>query len=406
MESGGTGSIVVDVILVMVALTALSVGYRQGGVSSFLSLLGVLFGGFLGVTVLPHAMAYLGKQESDSQGLRVLVALVIVAGAVVIGYAIGSGIGAKLRDMIPTRGMLKVDSIFGAIIQVVTAMIVVWLILVPAASNNSTGVGTALSQSRGLHALNKVMPGWVRNLPSKTSALVNSSDFPVIMDPLDRAPKSEVGAPDAALKNSPVAQKSQDSVVKVVGHAQQCQRLLQGSGFVVAPNTIMTNAHVVAGTDSVDLQTTQGVVKAKVTYYNPATDIALLKTSNFAAKPLPWSDHVAEHGENVIVLGYPMGGDYTASPARVRDHFVVSGPNIYANQRVEREAYSLRGTVVQGNSGGPLLDETGKVLGLVFGADMNETDTGYALTKEEVLKHVQELGQWNVPVETGACVLN
>ena len=406
MESVGTGSIVIDIVLVLVGIAAATIGYRQGGVSAFLSLVGVLLGGFLGVTFLPHVMDFVGRNESDSQGLRVVVALVIVAGSVVIGYAIGSGIGARLRDRIPTRTLMKVDSIFGAVIQVFTAMIVVWLIFVPAASNNTTELGSSLSQSKGLQALNKVMPDWVRNLPSKTSALVNSSDFPVIVDPLDRVPQSEVESPDPALQSSPVVHNAQESVVKVVGHAQQCQRLLQGTGFVVAPDTIMTNAHVVAGTDSVDLLTNQGKVKAQVTYYNPSTDIALLKTSNFDAAPLPWAEQVAEHGQDVIVLGYPMGGNYTASPARVRDNFVVSGPNIYANQRVEREAYSLRGHVVQGNSGGPLVDTNGHVLGLVFGADMNETDTGYALTKAEVMKHVQDVGQWTAPAETGACVLN
>ena len=406
MGSVGTGALIVDVFLIVVALLALGVGYRQGGVSAFLSLLGVLVGGGVAVAVLPTAMNYMDDRGYENSGVRFLLSLLILAGFVVLGYAIGSGIGTRLRNLIPTRFLLKIDSLIGALIQVITVMIVVWLILVPAASTNNTGMGKAIGESRGLDALSQVMPEWVRNLPNKTSALINSSGLPVIMDPLERAPSREVDVPNPALQNSPVVQEAHQSVVKVIGQAQQCQRLLQGTGFVVAPNTIMTNAHVVAGTETVELDTTQGLVEARVTYYNPDNDIAILKTSNFDAPAIPWSNRVAEQGEDVIVLGYPMGGEYTASPARVRTRFTVSGPTIYADKRVEREAYSLRGQVVQGNSGGPLVDTEGRVLGLVFGADLNQEDTGYALTRKEVMSHVGDVRRWERNAETGACVLN
>ncbi|KAB3522637.1 MarP family serine protease [Corynebacterium zhongnanshanii] len=414
MDSVGTGSIMVDAILVLVAIVSLTTGYRQGGVSAFLSLLGVLLGGTLGVKILPKVMDKLGHSgtggeefaSDTSPGVRILVALIIVAGSVVIGYAIGSGIGAKLRDRIPTRSLMKVDSVAGAVVQVVTAMIVVWMIFVPAASNNKGELGQSLAGSHGLKILNHIMPGWVKGLPAQTAALVNSSGFPVITDPLERLPKTEVTSPDPQLKASPMVKRLQPSVVKVVGEARQCQRLLQGTGFVVAPGTIMTNAHVVAGTDTVTLLTAAGTIDAAVTYYNPSADIALLTADGLDAPVLPWAETPAQHGDDVVVLGYPQAGDYTATPARIRDSFVVSGPNIYANQRVEREAYSLRGDVVQGNSGGPLVDTDGHVLGLVFGADLNEADTGYALTKNEVMKQVGDLGAWTAPVDTQACVLN
>ena len=191
----------------------------------------------------------------------------------------------------------------------------------------------------------------------------------------------------------------------VVGQAEQCSRLLQGSGWAVADNVVMTNAHVVAGTDHVQLATDKGPVNTEVVYFNPQADIALLRASDLNLVPMTWAQESGTQGQDAIVMGYPLGGPFKATPARIRDAFMVSGPNIYGDKRVEREAYSLRGEVVQGNSGGPLIDTSGHVLGLVFGADVNESDTGYALTRDEVQGQVGDVNQWRTPVETGACVM-
>ena len=175
----------------------------------------------------------------------------------------------------------------------------------------------------------------------------------------------------------------------------------------MTPDTIMTNAHVVAGTDRVKLDTTQGMVNATVTYYNPTHDVALLKVEDGVTLPaLQWAEQNGAPGDDSIVMGFPQGGPFQATPARIRQLFTVSGPDIYADTRVDRQAYAVRGTVVQGNSGGPLLNERGEVLGLIFGADVNQTDTGYALSREEVMNQIQDAEDWVDPVATGACVLH
>lgn len=404
MNPGSTGSLIVDGILLVVIVAAIISGWRQGGLSAFLGFIGVFLGGLVGVQILPHVLEQSNQKIGDNGGTRILVAIVFMTLLIVVGYLLGSGLGASLRDKIRTRTGITVDSAVGSVVQVVTYLLVIWLVLVPVASANKSGLGAQLRSSRILSAVGAVAPTWLENLPSRTATMLNDSGLPLIAGPLDKLPASEVEAPDNALQRSPAVRQSRDAVMRVVGEASQCSRLLQGSGFVVEPDTIMTNAHVVAGTNRVELDTAKGRAQADVVYYNPEEDVALLHSENLGIQPLSWADRVAESGDDAIVLGHPKGGPFAASPARVREHFTVSGPNIYADKRVEREAYSLRGTVVEGNSGGPLIDASGHVLGLVFGADINDVDTGYALTKNEVLKHTASAMQSEVPVSTGKCV--
>lgn len=401
-----TGSLLVDIALAVAAVCACLSGYRQGGLSAALSLAGVIGGGYVGVQAIPFVLSLVQENSDASSGVRFIVALACVTLCVVVGYAIGSGLGLRLRDQIRTRGVFKVDSLFGSGVKVVTTLLVAWLIIVPVAGNGSGGFAKAVRGSHVLGAVGQAVPGWFKQLPSQTAAFINSSGFPVITDPLDTLPNAQVDAPNDALHNSAAVQNTKGSVLHVAGQADQCSRLLQGTGWVVADNVIMTNAHVVAGTDRVQVTTANGPVETQVVYYNPQQDIALLRASDLHLVPMKWAEGRAVQGQDAIVMGYPLGGPFRATAARVRDAFVVSGPNIYADDRVEREAYSVRGEVVQGNSGGPLIDTHGHVLGLVFGADVNEADTGYALTKEEVLKHVGDVNQWRSPVNTGGCVLN
>ncbi|HIW95935.1 MAG TPA: MarP family serine protease [Candidatus Corynebacterium gallistercoris] len=401
-----TGSVILDVALALVAIGACLSGYRQGGLSAALSLAGVIGGGYLGVQAIPFVLQLVEDYTEATNGVRFIAALACVTLCVVAGYAIGSGLGLRLRDQIRTRGVFKVESLLGAGVQVVTTLMVAWLIIVPVAGNGSSGFAKAVRGSHVLGAVGQVVPGWLKQLPSQTAAFINSSGFPVITDPLDTLPNAQVDAPNDALHNSAAVQNTKDSVLHVSGQAEQCSRLLQGTGWVVADGVIMTNAHVVAGTDRVQVSTANGPVETEVVYYNPQQDIALLRASDLHLVPMKWAEGRAVQGQDAIVMGYPMGGPFKATAARVRDAFVVSGPNIYADERVEREAYSVRGEVVQGNSGGPLIDTEGHVLGLVFGADVNEADTGYALTKEEVLSHVGDVNQWRTPVDTGGCVVN
>lgn len=399
-----TGSAIVDAIIVLAGVGALLTGWRQGGFSAVLSLVGVLGGGWLALELLPKALDLVGDDSA-----RFFVAILVVAGGVVLGYALGSWAGLKLRDGIRTRSLLRVDSAVGSVVQVVTTLLVIWMVVVPVTGNNSGDLGTSVRGSKILRGVSDVAPEWLQALPNRTATLFTDSGFPAVTDPFDDVPVVEVGEPDSGLAASPAVAATRPSVVRVVGQAEQCGKILQGSGFLVNQDTVMTNAHVVAGTDVVGIETVNGEFDASVVYYNPQEDVALLRvTPDTGLTPLRWADEVAEPNDDALVMGYPLGGPFKATPARVRDLFTVTGPDIYADTRVDREAYTLRGTVVQGNSGGPVINTDGEVIALVFGAAVGDSETGYALSKAEVLDHVGEPGGYDASyvdaVDTRSCV--
>jgi S1-C subfamily serine protease len=218
-----------------------------------------------------------------------------------------------------------------------------------------------------------------------------------------RTPMASVAAPDAALANSPAVAATQPSVVKIRAMAPSCQKVLEGSGFVLSPDRVMTNAHVVAGATTVNVEASGNPYDATVVSYDPIVDIAILSVPNLPVKPLAFADTQAPAGTGTIVMGYPGGGAFIATPARIRELIELEGPDIYRTATIRREVYTLRAAVDQGNSGGPLIDVNGRVLGVVFGVDVDDNDTGFVLTAKEVAAQLAHVGD-TAPVATGQCV--
>lgn len=166
----------------------------------------------------------------------------------------------------------------------------------------------------------------------------------------------------------------------------------------------MTNAHVVAGSNSVQVYASGKPLDATVVSYDPSVDIAILAVPHLPPAPLVFAQEEARTGTSVVVLGYPGGGNFTATPARIREAIKLSGPDIYRNpQPVTRDVYTIRANVEQGDSGGPLIDLNGQVLGVVFGAAVDDPDTGFVLTAGEVASQLEKIGATQ-RVGTGACV--
>jgi S1-C subfamily serine protease len=225
-----------------------------------------------------------------------------------------------------------------------------------------------------------------------------------VLEPFSRTPVIPVASPDPALANNPVVLNTAPSVVKVRSLAPSCQKVLEGSGFVVDHDRVMTNAHVVAGSNSVQVYASGNPFDATVVSYDPAVDIAILAVPNLPPPKLTFAQAEAKTGTSVVVLGYPGGGNFTATPARIREAIKLSGPDIYRDPApVTRDVYTIRADVEQGNSGGPLIDLNGNVLGVVFGAAVDDPDTGFVLTADEVAGQLDRVG-FTAQVGTGACV--
>jgi hypothetical protein len=193
------------------------------------------------------------------------------------------------------------------------------------------------------------------------------------------------GPPRLSAEGARAARAAGPSVVEVWGSATQCGRLIEGSGFTYETGRVITNAHVVAGTDTVSVETADGgPLPATVIFYDPNVDIAVLSVPHLTAKPLNFAPAAAKAGDDAIVLGYPEDRPYTAAPAIVGATEAFPALNLDGTATTSRAVYPITATVLNGNSGGPLITPGGRVLGVVFAKALDSSDTGLVLTNHEI----------------------
>ena len=393
-----TSSQWLDIAVLAVAFIAAISGWRSGAPGSVLALVGVVLGAVAGVLLAPHVVDYI-----DGPRTKLFATLFLILALVVIGEIAGVVLGRAVRGAIRNPTLRVIDSVVGVAVQLVLVLTAAWLLGTALVSSPQPNLAAAVQGSKVIAEVDSVAPNWLRSMPGRLSGLWDTSGLQDVLKDFGPTPVAAVDAPDASLATSAVVGTTRSSVVKVRGVAQSCQKVLEGSGFVVAPNRVMSNAHVVAGSESVTVEVDGQTYDAEVVSYDPNADISILDVPNLPSAPLQFSDAQAPSGTDGIVMGYPGGGDFTATPARVREVIELNGPDIYRSTTVTREVYTIRGTVKQGNSGGPMINRSGKVLGVVFGAAVDDVDTGFVLTAEEVSRQMAKVG--NVErVPTGTCI--
>jgi S1-C subfamily serine protease len=371
-----------DVIIVLAAVVYALGGFRNGAVVGVCSMVG-FFGG-----------AIAGAQLAEPIGSRLVhgraqitVAIICVLGVAMVGQLLGLWLARQIRARITWAHARSLDSGIGAVLGVVSVLLVAWMVAVPLASSPYPTLSAAATHSRIVRGVDDVMPQDVRQLYSSLRSFIDRSGFPPVFGDLPSTPSVSVAAPQAQLTAAVQARvdAAHRSVFKIYGEAPSCSRGIEGSGFVYAPEHILTNAHVVAGTSQVAVQISASLtLRASVVLYDPDRDVAVLDVPGLDAPPLPFAAAPANGGDPAVVLGYPEDGPFNVQSARIRTRTTVSGNDIYGNSQVDREIYSLRATVRSGNSGGPLIAEDGAVLGIVFATALDSADTGYALTDKEI----------------------
>ena len=393
-----TSSQWLDIAVIGVALIAAISGWRSGALGSLMSFVGVILGAIAGVMLAPHIVSHI-----QSPRAKLFAALFLILALVVIGEVAGVVLGRAVRGSIRNGPIRAVDSIIGVALQLVVVFVAAWLLASPLTSSDQPNLAAAVRSSKVVAEVDKFAPEWLRTVPKRMSALLSTSGLPDVLEPFGRTPIQNVDPPDASLADGLVVAQARPSVVKIRGVATSCQKVLEGTGFVIAPNKVMSNAHVVAGSDSVTVEADGKKYDATVVSYDPNADISILDVPNLPQQPLVFADEPAKSGTDAVVLGYPGGGDFVATPARVREIIELSGPDIYKTTTVNREVYTIRGLVRQGNSGGPMINRAGKVIGVVFGAAVDDKDTGFVMTTNEVSRQLAKIGN-NAKVPTGVCV--
>ncbi|MEW1889907.1 MULTISPECIES: MarP family serine protease [unclassified Streptomyces] len=399
---------VLDILLLAGAVWFAVIGYRQGFVVGILSVIGFLGGGLVAVYLLPVLWDQM-TDGSEVSSTAAVVAVVIVIVCASIGQAFTTHLGNKLRRHITWSPARALDATGGALVNVVAMLLVAWLIGSALAGTSLPTLGKEVRSSSVLLGVSRVMPPQASTWFTDFSSVLAQNGFPQVFSPFANEPITEVRAPDPALVGSPVAARAKQSIVKVVGTAPSCGKVLEGTGFVFSDRRVMTNAHVVGGVDEPTVQIGgQGrLYDAKVVLYDWRRDIAVLDVPDLDVKPLRFTgpDSDAETGDSAIVAGFPENGSYDVRSARVRARIDANGPDIYHRGTVRRDVYSLYTTVRQGNSGGPLLTPEGKVYGVVFAKSLDDPDTGYALTADEIRDDITQGRTANQQVDSQGCAL-
>ncbi|MDG4856750.1 MarP family serine protease [Streptomyces sp. T-3] len=398
---------VLDILLLVAAVWFAIVGYRQGFVVGILSVIGFLGGGLIAVYALPVIWNAFTDDDNQLSTTAAVIAVVVVIVCASVGQAFTTHLGNKLRRYITWSPARALDATGGALVNVLAMLLVAWMIGSLLAGATLPTLSREVRQSKVLLGVDRVLPGQADTWFKDFSSVLAQNGFPQVFSPFANEPITEVKPPDPKLRNSPVPAQAKGSIVKVRGTATSCNKVLEGTGFVFAERRVMTNAHVVGGVSepTVQIGGEGRPYDAKVVLYDWERDIAVLDVPDLKAKPLQFTDRDANSGDSAIVAGFPEDGGYDVRSARVRGRINANGPDIYHRGTVRRDVYSLYTTVRQGNSGGPLLTTDGKVYGVVFAKSLDDPDTGYALTADEVREDVRRGRTANRQVDSEGCAL-
>jgi S1-C subfamily serine protease len=377
---------VLDWAIVAFTLALAIWGYRQGLIVGALTLIGFGVGAFLGSRLGPVLLS----QGSDSPYAPLCGAI----GALLVGALSAvalEGLALALRRRLIRRPFLhRADGAGGAALIAAVALGLAWVFgAVALHAPGTTELRADVQNSVILRELDQVLPpsGGVLNVLDRVDPA------PSITGP---ATPSRRPNPDVA--EDPAVANASRSVVRVLSTA--CGLGIEGSGWAVRPNLIVTNAHVVAGADDTTVTTQDGVeLDATAVLYQPEDDLALLRVeSQLPTLPVSTAD---QEGAPAAVLGYPENGPYTVTPARIGETRTTVSEDSYGRGPIERSITALGGDVRSGNSGGPLLDKDGRVAGVVFAATTSGPTGGFAVPAAEVLEALHHVATG--PVETGAC---
>lgn len=389
------GFTLLDLVLVVVLLGYLVTGIRNGFLVTLGGIVGFVAGAVAAFFAIPLVSAWV---PDNPWRLIAVIATVIVL--IIIGQAVGSALGASIRKWSDVPPLRVVDRILGGVVNVVVAALVLSMLAFGVGTLGVPFLSQQLASSQVIRAIDSATPGPVRTWTAQLRTIAVDDGIPTLLEGV--GPATPAAVPDASV-DTPQLAAAAASVVRITGTAFQCGQNQTGSGFVVAPDRVITNAHVVAGVDQPVVEVPGGgALPGRVVQLDTARDIAVIAVDGLQAAPLPLGDEVAD-GTTVAFAGYPAGGPYRIQPASVQSLSPVLVNNIYGADPQPLQVYSLAANVQQGNSGGPLLDMDGRVAGVVFAKSTADAPVGYALSLDELRPIAEGAPRLQDAVSAGQC---
>ncbi|WP_417219958.1 MarP family serine protease [Arthrobacter sp.] len=384
-----------DILLLVSFVAFLVSGLRKGFFVTLGGVAGLIAGGVASFYAIPFVSSWV-----SSAGWRVFWVIATAVVLVILGHSIGVAIGNRIRMMVNFPVIKTFDRLLGGIVNVAVAALVISAIAFSAATMGLPFLSQQIASSKVIGTIRNATPDPVSSAMAKARSLVMGQSIPDIIEPFAPVPDA-TPTPQGPL--SEAVQSRAASVVKITGTAFACGVNQTGSGFTAARDRIVTNAHVVAGISEPVVNTNDGrALPARVVHFDASHDLAVLAVDGLGLEPVALGADLGT-GDNATFMGYPAGGPFQAKSAVVQSLRTVSVQNIYGADATALQIYQLGADVQQGNSGGPMLDADGKLVGVVFAKAKGDTPVGYALSLQEVGPVVQHASGYTDAVSTGAC---
>jgi S1-C subfamily serine protease len=385
-----------DLIFLVLLILSVIGGYRRGAVLQVIGLTGLVLGIVIGIILAPK-LARLGGDPTTN--IAIALGVVLIGGAV--GNLVGWVVGSRLRTRTHGSKMQSADAYGGAVVSVMALLLTTWFLALNLANGPFPQIARGIRGSTVVQGLNAVMPQ-PPSMIGELQRVLGLLGFPDVFIGLPPVPADPV-EPPSGTDASAAYRRAAPSTVEVLGDGCYHGFLNQGSGFVVEPGFVVTNAHVVAGTTDQWVRLGGNDHAATVVGFDPDLDVAVLRVPTLTAPSLALLDGELARGDGGAVLGYPRGGPLTGGGAAVRQVIVPVGRDIYGGGEVARRLYELQADVAPGNSGGPFVLPNGRVAGLVFANSVVEDQVGYAIVSSEFSPLVSRSIARDDAVSPGIC---
>ncbi|MDF2491956.1 MAG: colicin production protein [Microbacterium sp.] len=390
-------SIALDVVLALALVLAVLAGVRRGLLASAGALVGLVLGGVAAWWLVPVVGRW-APPGIDRGWATLGVVVVLLIG----GTMVGAAVGKALRRGADRIKLKAVDRALGGVVNVAVVALAMSLVGQAVAVTGIPIVSSAVGSSVVLRTIDDLTPRPVDETLAQVRSVVIDDGLPQLGALFDQIPTGPTAAPVDL--DDPALSASAQSVARIAGTAYSCGRSLTGTGFVVAPDRVVTNAHVVAGVDAPVVELPgRAAREGRVVYFDATADLAVIAVDDLEGAPLALADNLAP-GDAGVVQGYPYGGPFTMGSASVQTVGTVLVPDIQGDGAYPRETYALAATVRPGNSGGPVLDAQGQVVGVVFARADDGSEVGYAMTTSPLAPVAAAAPGLADPVTTGSCV--
>ncbi|XAS66856.1 MarP family serine protease [Micrococcaceae bacterium Sec5.7] len=390
------GLTVLDLALILTLLSYLIYGLRNG----FLVTLGGIAGLAAGAVAAFISVPLVSGFVRDS-GWRLTAIVATAVLLMILGHALGTMIGQKIRSAVRIEPLRAADRLVGGGVNVVVSALVMSMLAFSIGSLGVPFVSQQLAESKVIRFIDGLTPLPVKTTMAQLRSTVIGNGIPTLIEGLGQG--QPVAVPNASTDTAAL-NRAAESVLKIAGTAFQCGQNQTGSGFVVSPGRVVTNAHVVAGVSQPVVEIPGGgAMPGRVVYFDSKRDLAVLAVDGLPSQPLPLSPDLPA-GSPAAFAGYPHGGPFQSKPATVQDITSVLVPDIYGNNPSAEDVYRLAGDVQPGNSGGPLLTTDGLVAGVIFAKSTSDASLGFAITMDDLNPVAAQAPGLSSPVSSGQCI--